>query len=383
MGNYEESFFSDLLVKKEDGTIIIIKSLAHLQQKIVLKEVVSSDNFSKNGKDWEKLAAIDQLEPFFKLVATIPDAENETKKKEAAEKERLAKIEAEKKALAEAAEKERIAKIEAEKKALAEAAEKEKIAKAEAEKKALAEAAEKEKIAKIEKEKNIAEIAEKARLAKLEAEKKAASDTDQEKKTKAPVKDDDSEFDPSFFDDEDIPKKRTGLKVILFLIILAAACFAVYFFYFNKTEEKRIVAVREEPVPAPKEEPAPSEPEKPAAEPVKNETPAEIQKTQEPAVEKEPAVKKEPAPKKQQESIGALCKKGWQTLDKGDNNKAVEIFRKAISIKANHADAHLGLGEALNAAGKKGEAKKHYQKYLELKPDAEDRLEIESILSNL
>lgn len=381
MGNYEENFFSDLLVKKEDGTIIIIKSLAHLQQKIVLKEFVSSDSFSKNGKEWEKLSTIDLLEPFFKLVATIPDAENEIKKKEAAEKEKLAKAEAEKKALAEAAEKERIAKAETEKKALAEASEKERIAKTEAEKKAIAEAAEKERLAKIEKEKNIAEIAEKARLAKLEAEKKAAAG--QEKKTKAPVKNDDSEFDPSFFDDEDIPKKRTGFKLILVLIILAAACFAVYFFYFNKTEEKRIVAVREEPVPAPKEEPVPSEPEKPAAEPVKNETPAEIQKTQEPAVEKEPAAKKEPAPKKQQESIGALCKKGWQTLDKGDNNKAVEIFRKALSMNANHADAHLGLGEALNAAGKKGEAKKHYQKYLELKPDAEDRLEIESILSNL
>ena len=39
------------------------------------------------------------------------------------------------------------------------------------------------------------------------------------------------------------------------------------------------------------------------------------------------------------------------------------------------------FGESLNAAGNKNEARKHYQKYLELSPDAEDRLEIEAILN--
>jgi Flp pilus assembly protein TadD len=70
-------------------------------------------------------------------------------------------------------------------------------------------------------------------------------------------------------------------------------------------------------------------------------------------------------------------------LDNGNSSQAVGIFKKVLSLKPGHADAHLGLGESYNDMGKKGEARKHYQKYLELKPDAQDRLEIEAILKNL
>lgn len=368
---YEESFFSDLLLKKEDGTILIIKSLAQLQQKIVFKEVMSNDLFSKNGKDWEELNQIEQLAPFFKLIELKPDTVTEEKiAAEAAEKERAAKLEQER-TIAEVAEKARIAKLEAEKKAEAEAAEKERIAKLEKEKKDAEEAAEKERAAKLEQERTIAEIAEKVRIAKLEAEKKVKV---------IKKNDNDEEFDKSFFDDEDIPKKKTGLKVFITILILSCICAAIYFFYFRNVDEKRIVAVLEEPVQIKNEEPA--QVVEKVAETKPEEKVEAIEKPEEKVPENEPVVKKEPSPKKQ-ESLGALCKRGWQTLDKGEHKKAIEIFRKALSIKSSHPDAHLGLGESLNAAGNKNEAKKHYQKYLELSPDAEDRLEIEAILNNL
>ncbi|HNW81299.1 MAG TPA: tetratricopeptide repeat protein [bacterium] len=326
--NYEESFFSDLLLKKDDGTILIIKSLAQLQQKIIFREVASDDLFSKNGKDWESLSQIEQLTPFFDLIERKPETEPETKPE------------------------------------------------SEPEEKAVDETIEKERIAKLEQEKIIADVAEKARIAKLETEKMI----------KASKKDDaDDEFDKSFFDDEDIPKKRTGLKAFITIFILAAIGTAIYFFYFRNVEEKRIVAVREEPVQIENKEPVQVVEEKVAEtkpEIKPEEKVEQAEKPEENVVNNEPAVKKESSPKKQ-ESLSALCKRGWQTLDKGDNKKAIEIFRKALSIKSDHPDAHLGLGESFNAAGNKNEAKKHYKKYLELSPDAEDRLEIESILNNL
>ncbi|WP_426877373.1 factor H binding protein domain-containing protein [Glaesserella parasuis] len=99
---------------------------------------------------------------------------------EKAEKERLAKEEAERLA-AEQAEKERLAKEEAERLA-AEQAEKERLAK-EAERLA-AEQAEKERLAKEEAERLAAEQAEKDRLAKEEAERLAAEQAEKERLAK-------------------------------------------------------------------------------------------------------------------------------------------------------------------------------------------------------
>ena len=100
---------------------------------------------------------------------------------EQAEKERLAKEKAERLA-AEQAEKERLAKEEAERLA-AEQAEKERLAKEEAERLA-AEQAEKERLAKEEAERLAAEQAEKERLAKEEAERLAAEQAERERLAK-------------------------------------------------------------------------------------------------------------------------------------------------------------------------------------------------------
>jgi hypothetical protein len=98
---------------------------------------------------------------------------DERRRQEDAERERRAKLEAEKAA---AAERERLAKLEAERRAKLEAekaaaAERERLAKLEAERLAKLEA---ERLAKLEAEK--AAAAERARLAKLEAEKAAAAE---------------------------------------------------------------------------------------------------------------------------------------------------------------------------------------------------------------
>ncbi|WP_160585885.1 factor H binding protein domain-containing protein, partial [Glaesserella parasuis] len=100
---------------------------------------------------------------------------------EQAEKERLAKEEADRLA-AEQAEKERLAKEEAERLA-AEQAEKERLAKEEAERLA-AEQAEKERLAKEEADRLAAEQAEKERLAKEEAERLAAEQAEKERLAK-------------------------------------------------------------------------------------------------------------------------------------------------------------------------------------------------------
>ena len=100
---------------------------------------------------------------------------------EQAEKERLAKEKAERLA-AEQAEKERLAKEEAERLA-AEQAEKERLAKEEAERLA-AEQAEKERLAKEEAERLAAEQAEKERLAKEKAERLAAEQAERERLAK-------------------------------------------------------------------------------------------------------------------------------------------------------------------------------------------------------
>lgn len=78
-----------------------------------------------------------------------------------------------------------------------------------------------------------------------------------------------------------------------------------------------------------------------------------------------------------------MIKKGWGYLDQGKNDQAVKTFKTVLARSPKNAGAHLGLAESYNLMGKKKSAKKHYQKYLQLKPNAPDRVEIEAILKNL
>ena len=205
------------------------------------------------------------------------------------------------------------------------------------------------------------------------------------------TKEEGSEFDPSFFDIDDEPYIKSGgkIKVIVAVLVLAAVAVVAYFLLFNNKEEaKRVMAIPEESVPEPEPQPEPEA--KPEATPenkdVKEERTAEEEKKAEEKKPEKKVRKKKKAKKAKKRSgggVAALIKKGWAYLDQGQNGQAVKTFKSAIARSPKSAGAHLGLAEAYNMMGKKKSAKTHYQKYLQLKPDAPDRVEIEAILKNL
>lgn len=169
-------------------------------------------------------------------------------------------------------------------------------------------------------------------------------------------------------------KRSTFRNLIIIILVLSAGTFVLYSLFLPKNKEKRIVAIPEETIQASKKE---------LPKPVKVKTGKETEKSiNKKNVPINISAKPETVTEKM-ESVESLCKKGWQLLDKGNTAQAIATFKKAASIRRSSPDAHLGLGESFNAAGNKNEAVKHYKKYLELKPDAEDRLEIEAILNDL
>ncbi|MBE9537359.1 MAG: tetratricopeptide repeat protein [Proteobacteria bacterium] len=61
------------------------------------------------------------------------------------------------------------------------------------------------------------------------------------------------------------------------------------------------------------------------------------------------------------------------TLMQLDRDKeAVDLFKKAIELKAGDADFHMGLASAYHRLGKKAEAKAAYYRALDIDPDMED-----------
>jgi len=146
---------------------------------------MSYNNIPITGSDLEVFNRIDKA-AYGKREDLLTKIKADKLAAENAEKERLAKIEADKKAAEEKAEKERLAKIEADKKAAEETAEKERLAKIEADKKAAEETAEKERLAKIEADKKAAaEKAKKERLVKIEEWTKKLAAENAENKQKA------------------------------------------------------------------------------------------------------------------------------------------------------------------------------------------------------
>ncbi|HHN73722.1 MAG TPA: tetratricopeptide repeat protein [Acidobacteria bacterium] len=77
--------------------------------------------------------------------------------------------------------------------------------------------------------------------------------------------------------------------------------------------------------------------------------------------------------------VSAVRKQG--AITKEDRERAVAAFTKAIEVKPDYAKAHLMLGDALVGLGKLAEAKKHYQKFLELAPDDPQAAKVQAILS--
>lgn len=108
------------------------------------------------------------------------------------------------------------------------------------------------------------------------------------------------------------------------------------------------------PAPAPAPEPAPAGVAEPAPEP-----------TPEPAPEATPAPGEVPAPGPAPEvpapagpSAVSLSKQGWQAMS-GDPSAAAELFRQALALDGDHADAHYGLGYAAAKLGDLDTAKVH------------------------
>jgi tetratricopeptide (TPR) repeat protein len=69
----------------------------------------------------------------------------------------------------------------------------------------------------------------------------------------------------------------------------------------------------------------------------------------------------------------------WKT----NRVNAEEQYRKALELDANNAAAHRGLGMLYERMEKPQQAMEEYRKYLELKPDALDRMNIQRRLDAL
>ena len=65
-------------------------------------------------------------------------------------------------------------------------------------------------------------------------------------------------------------------------------------------------------------------------------------------------------------------------------DEAIEAYEKSLTFDQNNAEAHYNLGLLYDKVKTDPEkAVLHYKKYLELKPDAEDKEEIETWIQQL
>ena len=67
-------------------------------------------------------------------------------------------------------------------------------------------------------------------------------------------------------------------------------------------------------------------------------------------------------------------------LTNADRTSAMDAFKKALELNPDHAGAHLQLGYILLGQGKFPEAKTHFKRYIELKPNSPEAGEVKSIL---
>ncbi len=70
-------------------------------------------------------------------------------------------------------------------------------------------------------------------------------------------------------------------------------------------------------------------------------------------------------------------------LSSSDRENATNAFKKALEINPDHAGAHLQLGYLLLGLGKFEEAKLHFKKFVDLKPDSPDAETARAILQEL
>ncbi len=70
-------------------------------------------------------------------------------------------------------------------------------------------------------------------------------------------------------------------------------------------------------------------------------------------------------------------------IGSSDRESAISAFKKALEINPDHAGAHLQLGYILLGLGKFEEAKPHFKRFVELKPDSPDAETARTILQEL
>jgi Tfp pilus assembly protein PilF len=76
-------------------------------------------------------------------------------------------------------------------------------------------------------------------------------------------------------------------------------------------------------------------------------------------------------------NLGAL------SYNKGEFKEAVGAYEQAIALKPDYALAHRELGYSYMEIKELAKARKHFQRYLELQPNAQDKTEIAGFVSNL
>ena len=204
----------------------------------------------------------------------------------------------------------------------------------------------------------------------------------------------------------DAVPRRNGARIAGVALVLVAAAGAGILFMRKgaapQTQPAPIAAAQPQPA-QPKVEPMPPPPPEPTP---ANTTPPVVEKPPEPVVEKTPrhekkAVKKEkktvatgatnakpleaaPAevPKPQGSPAQAAYKEGMALFDQGRPRDAIPKLQEAVHMDAGYADAFKALGRAYSRIGESDAAKKAYRRYLELRPNAGDKVFIQSIIGD-
>ena len=76
-------------------------------------------------------------------------------------------------------------------------------------------------------------------------------------------------------------------------------------------------------------------------------------------------------------NLGAL------NYNQSEFRTAAEAYERAVSLRPNYASAHRELGYTYRELGELAKAREHFQKYLELVPEADDKAKIAALVSYL
>jgi tetratricopeptide (TPR) repeat protein len=75
--------------------------------------------------------------------------------------------------------------------------------------------------------------------------------------------------------------------------------------------------------------------------------------------------------------------RGMAYLDLGDTHQAETEFKQALKINANYGEAIIGLAETYRSQGKKAEAIRYYERYLEILPNGPEASVARSAIERL